>query len=230
MSHDWYTWKEFKALVDIQLPLDSNRLGLEEYYPQKVRDAILDLQHYIPRYRKHNEAIYYETDVVQNGRASIGSLPPHGAFKEAWKFGGHHFHRPDQFNQPLTISSNWGWRRGNGLAHCRDYKWEARYDLANGCPHHWNGQPFIALSDDNETFWLYPNLCNGERLSIVYDGFKLTFNDDELVPFDELTASVVASYVTAKIALYVEHDENRHMEEMKNYALLRKNLFLQTNG
>jgi hypothetical protein len=233
---DYMKWSEFQDLVLSQLPLDANRIGLEEFLPQQIRNAVLDLQHYIPRYRKNHETIYYCTDFVIEGKAGVGTLPPSCSVVDAWVVGHEHdMYDHDFYHQHLDPGygvdrdedGRSGRERNQHRLSCRNWPWEHRYDLVHGRIQHFDGRPLFSIGPDNETFYLYPFIRPNEKFSLHWNGFKLTSNNDELVPYDEQAAEAVAAFATAKTALYVEHDIARHQSFMQSYALIRKNLFTQ---
>ena len=69
---DFYTWLEFKTEVLNLMPQDADRLGMDNYLPRLIREAVIDLQQFIPAYRKRHETLYYAKDLVDDGAASAG--------------------------------------------------------------------------------------------------------------------------------------------------------------
>jgi hypothetical protein len=76
-------------------------------------------------------------------------------------------------------------------------------------------------------FYLYPKLEGDFILSVHWDGRKVDFQDDELVPFDQDAAQAVADYCKAKIALEVDRDPARSKDFMTEYLVKRTNLYLR---
>ncbi len=69
------TWGQFVEAVESHLAVEANRRGLEAFRSRYMRNAVLDLQRYIPGYREGNVTNYTAAQVSQLTRASLGELP-----------------------------------------------------------------------------------------------------------------------------------------------------------
>ncbi len=79
-----YTWAQFNDEVRKELPIDSDRLGAEQFIPRQIRNSVLDLQGFVKRYQKGHESSYTEANLTRHGSASFGALVEDARFVEAW--------------------------------------------------------------------------------------------------------------------------------------------------
>ena len=86
MDADFYTWCEFQREVYELMPQDKDRLGMEGYLPRLIRQAVIDLQQFIPAFRVRHETLYYPFDFALDGAAGVGTLPPQSEVTEIWMF------------------------------------------------------------------------------------------------------------------------------------------------
>lgn len=228
----YWTWSEFNDKVIELLPQDSQRIGLEKYIPNLIRQAVLDLQDFVPGFRKRHETLYYPEDFAVDGAASVGALPPHADICEAWLWS-------MERNKRFTVEN---------------FKWQDRFKLVNQLEGDFAGNDFIVLTQASfasieisnrllamtgvkrvalmavdragHTFYFYPQIIKGWLLSLFWDGRKFDWKDDELVQFGEEEAWAVSAWVRAKIAMEVDRDQQRHDAIMRDYAVKRTNLFI----
>lgn len=238
----WMTWEEFNELVDSLCPLESKRIFGEMdgtssvYYRKQIRQAVLDLQKFIPEYQKNHETIYFEQDVTKDGMASVGALPPMSQFESAW-----YYSVDRQFRYPV-----------------KQVPWEARFDMTTkefqdtlnsqyitltaasatalamtttinalksaGRQH----AGIMAISPKHDQFYCFPHIQNEWILSLFWDGVKVDWRDEEMVPYGEDTAQAVAYWVQAQFALYIERDSARAASMLQLYAGMRTNIFIQS--
>lgn len=78
------TWGDFVELVESHLSVEATRRGMENFRARYMRNAVLDLQRYIPSYRAGNVTTYTLADVETVTRASLGELPPQAKVKAFW--------------------------------------------------------------------------------------------------------------------------------------------------
>jgi hypothetical protein len=69
------TWGQFVEAVESHLAVEANRRGLEAFRSRYMRNAVLDLQRYIPGYRSGNVTTYTAAQVNLLTHASLGELP-----------------------------------------------------------------------------------------------------------------------------------------------------------
>lgn len=250
-SHGLWTWQQFNNAVDALCPLECTRIfgqmcaasttlwpradGSSIYYRNQIRQAVLDLCNFIPEYTKNHETIYYPQDFVPDGMAGVGALPPFSEFKSAW-----YYDVNEQKRYPVVL-----------------VPWESRFDLTTRKTHDtlncsytvltaaaqdalamaqtislMNGSRelagLLAISPKHDQFYCFPQVINQWVLSLFWDGHKLDYRDQELVPFQEEAAYAVSLWVQAKFAEYVERDLNLSADRMRQYASKRSNLYTRT--
>lgn len=234
-DQDFYTWKEFRCNVLDLCPVDNKRLGLERYLPLILREGVIDLQQFIPAYNKRHETLYYPQDFATEGEASVGTLPPKADIQSVWLCD---LARSQRF--PVKA---YDWERRFDMIYRRKGPAELfpnlitltaaavqAIELINRLPAlesietHRHG--LMAVDPQSETFYLVPRIQQGWVLDVHWNGRKLDFKDEELVPFDEEAAYAVAAWVKAKIAFQIDRDPNRSQEFMRDYLLSRTNLYL----
>lgn len=231
---DFYTWLDFQNEVQALMPQDADRLGMDDYLPRLIREAVLDLQQFIPAYRNRHETLYYPSDFALEGSASVGTLPPQSELTGMWLFN-------------LATAERVPVRR---------IDWERRFQLVDHRHHHHFGNEFMtmtassvaavelitrlpasrtiqhkhgmaAIDPQGSTFYLAPVLVDGWVLTIHWNGRKLDFKDNEAVPFDEDASFAVAAWAKSKIANEVDRDAGRAKDFMDEYLLKRTNLYLE---
>lgn len=69
------TWAQFVAEVKAHMPVDANRLGVQEYILRQIRAGAIDAQDKIEYYRQGHSKIYKAADITQRNYACSGSLP-----------------------------------------------------------------------------------------------------------------------------------------------------------
>ena len=244
MTHgpDYLTWLEWTNSVLELLPQDRQRIGLMStasdgdyvgYIPKLIRQAVLDLQDFIPAYRKQHETIYYPEDFVADGAASVGTLPPQANLKEAWLW---NVNRAQRF---AVYRLDWSKRfelteqhdfnqflNGTDYIVLAEASFEANRIL--GIMGSDAGRKHIALMAVDRAahrFYIHPSIMPGWILSIVWEGRKLEWRKGEMVPFGEEEAEAVSARVRAKIAMEVDRDSKRHDDFMRDYTVKRTNLF-----
>lgn len=79
-----YTWQEFNDEVRLLLPLDNERDNAQDIIDREIRNAVIDLQGFISRYRVGHETVYCPNDMVLNNQASLGRMPDGARFKEGY--------------------------------------------------------------------------------------------------------------------------------------------------
>jgi hypothetical protein len=190
-------WGELKSTVRSLLTVDSSRLGIQDttdtatgkvipgFISLMIRQAVLDLQHYIPAYRIGHETIYFPQDFVVEGHASRGVLPPLSQIQDIWMCN-------------LSTSERYP------VLH--DFPWEHRFELVNGMVTLPDNNGRVCIEADAYKFYAYPIITGSMVLSVFWSGEKTNFQDCEETPFDEAAALAVAQYVKGQIAREVEND------------------------
>jgi hypothetical protein len=260
-TNKYWTWQQFNAKVDELCPLESKRLfgqmcaastmapagtaatplwnysdGSSVYYRDQIRQAVLDLQNFIPEFCKNHETIYYPQDFAVDGMASVGALPPMAKVTDAW-----YYSVTKQRRVPVVEAA-----------------WEQRFTLAALHPRHINSNNFngtaicqtaaslemiatfnevvsttgqyvgvMAISPGHERFYLHPRIENEWVFSLFWNGHKLDFRDAEQVPFEEEAAQAVALFVRAAFLGYVERNLADAAQVTLQYNAKRSNLYLR---
>lgn len=201
------TWLEFTTKVKDFLPVDKDRLNVKgTYLDSLIRQAVIDLQSYIPEFRLGHESIYGVADLTDDGFASVGTMPDQAEPRDAYYVS---TTADDQCNRKPLVQYDWG----------------ARFDLV--CA---NFQVTccgfaIAIDPQAKTFYVFPKVEEGRELSLFWDGRKLEFTDAESVPFSEGAAFAASDYVTAHIRRKVDNDLAAFQSHMGSYISKRSQLF-----
>lgn len=251
---DYWTWSKFNSVVDSLCPLECKRIfgqmnpspvwckmdGSSAYYRSQIRQAIIDLQNFIPEFTKNHETIYYPLDFVSDGRASVGAMPPFGQIKSAWyyNFDPKDFERKKRFRvvvmpweqrfdmttreMPDMLNSNYITLTAASMSAL------AMAETINMLKSHSREHVGVmAISPQHDKFYAFPHIVGDWVLSIFWDGQKLDYREQELVPFDEEVAQAVACYVVARFAQYVERDAGRAEVFNKDYAIKRSLIYVR---
>lgn len=210
LTGDYYTWKEFTDAVRVLLPLDNKRVGASDYVTRLIRLGVLDLQNFIPAYRKGHEDLYLPCDFVTEGAASRGVRPPQAAIQDAFLFNAN-----TQTRYPVN-----------------DFPWANRFELVNALVDVKHNNAYISFDPSGEnTFYVFPEVTDGWILSLNWDGVKLEFTDNDHTPFDEQMTQVVADFVRGRIARDIEKDmtlyESYFHPRIGSYSVGRRNLYLK---
>ncbi len=218
MGNDYYTWSEFKSAVREMLPLDKNRHGLQDkdgapgFISLMTRQAVIDLQRFIPEMRKNHETLYYPADFVIEGSASRGVLPPFAEVVDAYLV-----NNETQSRYPLV------W-----------FPWEARHELTSGLLGITDNNGRVCVEPDANKFYVYP-VVEGQWIvslnwNALLDNGKSDFSDSELVPFPEDAVMTVAEFVKGRIQREVNNDLNAFNTyfhpRVGTYSVARRNLAL----
>jgi hypothetical protein len=249
------TWSAFNAIVDGLCPLESKRIfgvmnpspvwsvadGSSSYYRNQIRQAILDLQNFIPEFTKNLETIYFPADFVSDGRASVGTMPPAAKLRSAWYYN----YSPDldyrERKRFKVVELPWEQRFEMTTREMAD-RLNSNYvtltaaaegalamaqsiNVLKGDAREHVG--VMAISPQHDKFYAFPRVCGGWVFSIFWDGQKLDYRESELTPFDEETAQVVADYVIAQFAAYVERDAARAELFGRQYVTKRGLLYVR---
>lgn len=255
-TNKYWTWRQFNAKVDELCPLESKRLfgqmcgtgatplwnysdGSSVYYRNQVRQAVLDLQNFIPEFAKNHETIYYPQDFAADGMASAGALPPMAKVTGAWFYDVAKLRRVPVVQVPWERRFDLAARRPrrlnpndfNGAAICQTAASLELIAIFNEL--HRDGDhraAHMAISPGHETFYLHPRIEAEWVFSLFWDGHKLEYRDQEQVPFEEEAAQAVALFVRAAFLAYVERNLADAAALQTAYAGKRTNLFIRTKS
>lgn len=212
-------WSEFVAEVTAQLSVDGTRRGLEAFRNRFIRNAVLDLQRYIPGYRTGNTTTYGIGDVTKLDFCSLVEMPSGAKPKEIWIYstaaGADQYckrYRCDFYpwakRQDLICGKldfmNW-WRGGAWPGGCCP----APADVVPNCNgFNWCEQKgyVYTMAPHGKSFLVYPQISATNALILLWDGYKTEFADGDTIPFPAGASEAVASYVKWRICLEVDKD------------------------
>lgn len=212
----WLTWAEFKEEVLVLLPVDRRRVGpgiqdedgQEGYLTRTLKQGVIDIQQFVPRYRENHESIYLPEDLTVEGSASRGVLPQQALIRDVW-----FWIDADTARYPVL-----------------EFPWNRRFELVNDLIELPDNQGRFTRDPQSYYFYLYPEVKDGNAISIHWDGLKTDFGDDEDVPFDRQMAGAVADYLKGRIMRDIEKDNVGYGTYFHpsngSYITKRTNLFL----
>lgn len=225
-----YTWSQFVAAVNALLPVDSNRLGpVQPYIQLLIRQAVIELENFIPGYRHNHEILYQASDFVGEGWASRAALPPQARVKDAYLV-------VYETSHPLPCGVTNSPPPVTGVpckhhASCRrfplrDFPWEHRMGLVNAKVALNDAKGCICFDPEAQTFYIYPAVRDCQNVSLFWDGLKVNFQPNEITPFDEQMSLVVANYCKIYISREVDKDLPLSESFQTSYKDGRKLLYL----
>lgn len=240
-QRDW-TWEEFNRHVDGLCPLEAKRVfgemntdGSSVYYRKQIRQAVLDLQHYIPEFQKNRETVYFHEDFAEDGHAHVGALPPQSKPTEAYYFNSDkrerfgvvqipwesRFHMTtkeysDTLNESYTVLT---------AASIGALAVAETINMLKSAGRRHVG--LMAVSPRHDQFYLYPQIKGPWVFSLFWNGHKLDYRDCEHVPFDEATAQTVAFYVQGMFLSYIERNPQEAAARLQFYNAERAKLYIK---
>lgn len=240
---EWWTWCEFKKHVASACPLEYARLFGEmvtdqsgattsKYFLDRLREAVIDLQQFVPAFTKNHESIYYPSDFVDDGEASVGSLPPFGKVRSAWYYSTDKKRRfkvvqlPWEKRFELTTHRDWD-TLNSQFTVLTAYSISAMAMAETLTAGHRERVAVMSISPQHEQFYLFPHVTGEWVFSLFWDGNKLDFRDMEQVPFQEQAANAVAQFVQSRFGGYVEHDQQKVVNCMTEYTRQRTLIYLE---
>lgn len=202
------TWAQFTTAVRVDLPVDSQRIGIAtgtpNYLDSQLLHAVVELQTLIPYYQLGHETVYGPDDVILEGLASVGSIPFQAKPQDAY------YKRTGKqcVSQPLAT-----------------YDWGNRYDLVCGNPRITSGQFLIAINPQGTRFTVFPRITTDHQVNLFWNGVKKSFADADLVPFDDDFVQAVALFVSSELSRKVDHDLPEHQSYDLSYRQKRQLLY-----
>lgn len=196
---------DFVDLVLEHLSVDAERRGLEDFRAQMIRNAVVNLQRFIPSYQQNHSTTYEEADLQAEEYGAIGNLPD-GAIPAAFYI--------------ISLAED---SEGNQHPYCKRnrldfWAWENRkHLLCASCDRRLYA---YAISPDRKMFVIHPGLNDETELLLVWNGIKRDFDDSDDVPWPAEAAEPVAAYVKWRILLEID----------KNPALAQQQQAIWQNG
>lgn len=230
------TWAQFIAAVNEHLVTDATRRGIETFNARVVRNAVIDIQRFVPYFRQGNQTTYQVADATVVGCAHLVDMPA--------------LARPKALYMVNTAAGVNGDR-------CRErldfYPWLRKQELIDGRLNYggwlggfWAGTippvpPQVGwgvlgclgskgycytVSPHARNFLVYPQITATSELVLFWDGLKTSFLDADVVPFDDRCAEAAAYFVKSKIGAYVNGDAQLMQMAAADYKMARLKLFV----
>jgi hypothetical protein len=232
-------YSEFVTSVTNLLAVEANRRGLETYRDQHIRNCLADLQRYIPSFRVGNVTTYTQADVTIESRANLIQLPD-GCTPRAFYI--YSSATPDDPNckrfkldwfpwdrrQEMICGRldyrnwwNWCWRNGPGPCPTPPAP-----DPSSPNPWSWAERRayVVAVSPHTRTAVFYPPLNAYTNLKLVWDGFKMTYNAGDWVPYPEQASEAVAAWILSKIHRIIDKNLPLAAADWQDYLTARRAL------
>lgn len=272
------------AAVRILLPVDDQREGIQAYITQQIkngyqeltglstflektmREAVIDLQSYIPCYRIGQETIFDDSNVASIGNMSRGPMPEQGEIRDAYYLtdvdpleeevaytAGQYVSSNNNIYLVLTDGQleegeledglvttdgtvetlgamSFTFSVGGGCLRSKvvPIAWSDRFELnklRTGCAGDREVPALMAIDRESYSFYFWPGLDSTHRLVIYWTGIKFNFEDDDIVPFDEIAQQAVREAVLTKYYLQVENDSREAALHNGAYSNLRTRAF-----
>lgn len=186
------TWLEFKNAVKEFITVDAVRLNTQTLVEKLARQAVIDLQGFVEEMRFPHQTPYYPSDLSDDGFASFGMLPDQAIPRDMYYVKDNDI--PGEVNNECARSP------------IEEYPYDNRYDLICGNVPIVGCQYKIAMSWQATNFYVFPKLAEGHHLSLFWEGQRLDFEDQTIVPFGERSVMAAAMFVKAGIIREVDKD------------------------
>ena len=179
--------------------------------PLWIAAGVLDVQEHVPQMRFGHETLLLPEDFSDDGECSTG----------IWPEGMVHRHELNLIKKSDV----------DGEAALRypvlldDY--ENRNAFVYGQRGFTNSGAYFP-EPNGYTFKVWPKITGDFILSILWDGKKHEFDDEEDTPFTMQMAEVVADYVKARIKRTVDNDLQQYASFMRSYTDGRRKLFVSS--
>jgi hypothetical protein len=185
------TWATFTAAVLEQLGTDGTRRGIDALRTRAIRDAVVDLQRFIPAFRDGHTTRYDEADLTTKDYAQVGTMPT-GAKPTA-------FYVVSEVPDADGVLPDPDCGR-NALDFCAWNERQARMV----CNQYGTRDYLYAVSPTGRVFMVHPLVNDETYLLVVWNGIKTDFEDADVVPWPENADEAVAAYVKWKILLQID--------------------------
>ena len=111
----------------------------------------------------------------------------------------------------------------------RNLPWHQRFQLAyqrTGCAGK-NVPATVMLDEQSYSFYVWPPLASGDRVSITWSGIKTDFADSTVVPFDDGVIVAVKEYVLSRLQLQTDGGVNEAKIHAAAFIEKRAQLFAE---
>lgn len=205
------TYAAFVAIVLENLPIEADRRGLEIFRARVIRNAVVDLQRYIPSYRRDHTTTYNAANLQVEENGMLGNLPE-GAIPTAfWIISTKEDSAGDA--HPLCNRNRldfWPWVNRSHLF------------CAATCDRRLYA---YALAPSGRMFAIHPAVNDETYLLLVWDGLKSDFADVDSVVWPAEAAEAVAAYVKCRILLEIDKNPVLAQQEYVIYTTKRLALY-----
>lgn len=229
-------WSDFVLAVGEHLVTDATRRGIEVFRVRQIRNAVIDLQRFVPGFREGNQTTYQVANATAVGCAHLLDMPA-GA-------------RPKSLYMVDTAANV----NQDRCRHRLDfYPWLRKHELVDGRLNYggwlgglWAGTvppvpPQVGwgvsggwltskgycytVGPHARNFLVYPQMTATSQLELFWDGIKTAYNDGDTVPFNDQCAEAAAYWVKAKIGAYVNNDSTLMQMAWADYVRARRLLY-----
>lgn len=205
-------FSEYMGLVLENMGEDADRSPSQTLRNRSIFNAMIDLQRYIRPLREAHMDTLEAGDLDEDGSAMSGTLPA-GAIPKAFFI----YLEGDAEN-------------------CKRYRldqvdWESRQAMICECLP--ADRYVYAISPSNRTYYIHPALTEDTRLLVMWEGFKQSWNqDDVMMPgWDSITAEAVGEFAKSRVIRDYDKTDayagiRRSDNHFKSYVTRRRDIFL----
>lgn len=230
-------WSEFVAAVNEHLVTDATRRGIETFNSRQIRNAVIDIQRFVPYFRTGNTTTYQLGDLTAVGCAHLVGMPdgcqPKACYtvgKLAGQDGNIVRHRMDFYpwkerealiRGELNFGSWWGALWGGNVPPVTPPQvgWNTGMEWLRRKGYCYSVGPH------GRNFLIYPQINAATELLLVWDGIKTSFQGTDEVPFNDQCAEATAAFVKTRIGAYVNNDPTLAQMAMQDWVTLRRKLY-----
>ncbi len=229
-------WSDFLIAVNNLLGPEANRRGLESFRDQHIRNAVVDLQRYIPSMRVGNSSTFNVANLTVESNAMVGALPVGAKVKAFYIYSNATADDPNCKRYRLDY---YPWEKRQDMI-CGLLDFKTWWGCCNGAgcppppaPDPTNPNPWsccetrayvYSISPHLGSFVIYPPLQTYTTLLMVWDGFKVKFNPTDVVPYPEEASEAVAAYLLGKIHRIIDKNPQLAEEDKIDYVAARRAL------
>lgn len=206
------TWLEFNNLVRTNLLVDADRKGrgIQNYINQNIVAGVKDLQEYVDALKSRNVETFFESDMLD---------VPTGTNSVETEFAFTHSTVESVIVSGLESDEATRW-----YSYVSVVPWSYRYNVINGCPARSKNYAGKATFGDGKLYLCAP-LKDDQKLYVYWQGIKNTYDDADLVVFDDSIAKAVSDYVKAHLNREVDKDIAMYKSYLEMYGKQRQQIF-----
>lgn len=180
------TWGEFHSAVMSFLgddAEDTNPVKIRQI-DQAMRSACIRMQQVINNYRAGHETIYEVDDMTVEGYAHRAEIPDGANLLNLWRYDAEESGSEDSDCDPERIT----------LSHV---DWKDRMSMVTG---ETRDRDIWTINPNSNRFYICPMLETGETLHLFWNGLKINFDEDDVLPWGEEAAVTVSHFINAELA------------------------------